>query len=263
MKNIFRLTIQAILTVSLLTILAVVSASAATRKVTKTSDTNDGVCNADCSLREAIAVASNDDLIVFASPLFDAPQIISLGSQLFVNKKITINGKGANLLSIRSGAVGFRVFAISSPGYLTLTGTTIRDGNDSDEGGAFFVNQSAKLYLTDCFITGNKSDIAGSAIEMRFSSTVSIDRTTISANEVTTASSSTESGVIHNVGGSLFIQSSTISGNFSALGTGGIWSNHTLAIGNSTIVNNTASGIVTAGGTATIQSSIVAFQIFY
>ena len=50
--------------------------------VTKTADTNDGVCNADCSLREAIAAATanvgNDDLIRFASPLFDSAQTITL-----------------------------------------------------------------------------------------------------------------------------------------------------------------------------------------
>lgn len=41
-------------------------ADAATRSVTKFADTNDGVCDADCSLREAIAVAGAGDTITFA-----------------------------------------------------------------------------------------------------------------------------------------------------------------------------------------------------
>ena len=44
------------------------SAHAATFRVTKTSDTDDGACNADCSLREAINAANGaagDDIIDF------------------------------------------------------------------------------------------------------------------------------------------------------------------------------------------------------
>ena len=45
--------------------------------VTKIEDTDDGTCDADCSLREAIAAANatdSDDTIGFASPLFDTAQ---------------------------------------------------------------------------------------------------------------------------------------------------------------------------------------------
>ncbi len=41
-----------------------------TLTVTKTADTNDGTCDADCSLREAIAAAASGDTIEFASPPF-------------------------------------------------------------------------------------------------------------------------------------------------------------------------------------------------
>ncbi|HMS09159.1 MAG TPA: CSLREA domain-containing protein, partial [Pyrinomonadaceae bacterium] len=56
----------------LLTFLSV-SAFAATFTVTKIEDTNDGTCDADCSLREAVAAANaagSDDVIEFSS-LFD------------------------------------------------------------------------------------------------------------------------------------------------------------------------------------------------
>lgn len=55
------------------------STYAATLTVTKTADTNDGSCTADdCSLREAVTAAAAGDTIVFASPLFDSPQTITL-----------------------------------------------------------------------------------------------------------------------------------------------------------------------------------------
>ncbi|MDQ6787766.1 MAG: CSLREA domain-containing protein, partial [Acidobacteriota bacterium] len=44
-------------------LVAVSFGKAATLTVTKTADTNDGVCNSDCSLREAIAVAASNDTI--------------------------------------------------------------------------------------------------------------------------------------------------------------------------------------------------------
>jgi CSLREA domain-containing protein len=58
-----------------------INANAATYTVTKIADTNDGVCNGDCSLREAIAVANAttaDDTIVFDSTVFASAQTITL-----------------------------------------------------------------------------------------------------------------------------------------------------------------------------------------
>ena len=62
--------------VALLTF-AAAAANAATYTVTKTEDTNDGVCDADCSLREALAAANADvasDIIVFDGSVFHTPQ---------------------------------------------------------------------------------------------------------------------------------------------------------------------------------------------
>lgn len=56
--------------------------------VTKTADTNDGACDADCSLREAVAAANaseSDDTINFDPNVFSATRIITLtGGQLSV-----------------------------------------------------------------------------------------------------------------------------------------------------------------------------------
>ena len=44
------------------------AAQAATLTVTKIADTNDNVCDTDCSLREAIFAAASGDTIEFAAP---------------------------------------------------------------------------------------------------------------------------------------------------------------------------------------------------
>ncbi|HEX8287280.1 MAG TPA: CSLREA domain-containing protein [Pyrinomonadaceae bacterium] len=84
-----------------------VLANSATFTVTKIVDTNDGTCNTDCSLREAVAAANTavtDDVIEFDPALFGSAQTIKLDGEelrLFANfGGLTINGTGANLLTI-------------------------------------------------------------------------------------------------------------------------------------------------------------------
>ncbi len=93
----------------LLVMMAVVvlSTQAATFTTTKTADTNDGICNSDCSLREAIAAANaegSNDVIDFAATLFATAQTLTLtsGTQLEINNNgtLTINGTGADLIKI-------------------------------------------------------------------------------------------------------------------------------------------------------------------
>ena len=97
--------------------LTATNAQATVWTVAKTADTNNGACNADCSLREAIAAAVSGDTIQF-SALFDQPQTITLADefgQLFINSKnLTITGKGAQLLTVRRAPTATTRFRINS-----------------------------------------------------------------------------------------------------------------------------------------------------
>ena len=64
-------------------------AATTTWTVTKTADTDDGTCDADCSLREAIGAAQDGDTVVFASGVTGT---ITLGSYLYFGTSITITG---------------------------------------------------------------------------------------------------------------------------------------------------------------------------
>jgi CSLREA domain-containing protein len=103
--------------ISTILFLAFGAAHGATFIVTKTADTNDGACAADCSLREAmIAVNSNipggvTHRIEF-SALFDTPRTIVLNQgQLLLTSALSqfqyteIRGKGASRLTNDGGRV--------------------------------------------------------------------------------------------------------------------------------------------------------------
>ena len=126
--------------------------------VTKVQDTNDGTCNSDCSLREAIAAAGEGDLIRFAAPPFDRSQAITRGgSALEISKSVTIEGPGAARLSI-SGNDASSVFSIPSGPAVTLQGMTIRDGN-ADVGGG--IVSAGQLTLQGVAVAGNRATGSG------------------------------------------------------------------------------------------------------
>ena len=114
----------------------VVSVNANTFLVTKTIDTNDGVCDADCSLREAIAAADagpTDDVIEFSSFVVGIGVIPLTRGELVVhgNGSLTINGSDPVFFSI-SGNFQGRIFAVESSAVLRLNTLTVREGNPSD-----------------------------------------------------------------------------------------------------------------------------------
>lgn len=181
-----------------------------TRTVTKVADTNDGVCDADCSLREAIAVAAPGDQILFASPFFDTPRAIVLGgSELVVNKALAIVGPGAHRLTISANNLS-RIFSLNpgAAGRVTLSGMRLTDGNQgqggainmgtgslvihgcdisrnrssSNGGGVFTASASAGLAIYDSSISGNFSGSPGAGILVGGSGPNRLERVTLSDN---------------------------------------------------------------------------------
>jgi hypothetical protein len=112
-------------------------AQAATITVTNTNDSGAG------SLRQALAIANNDDTIDFSVP---TPATITLASgQIQVTKSVTINGPRANLLAVNGNANG-RVCSISA-GYsfpVTVSGLAITNGGNVHE---LLSNQAYKRSL--------------------------------------------------------------------------------------------------------------------
>ena len=123
--------------------------------VTKTADTNDGVCDADCSLREAIAAAVNGDTITVPAGTYN----LSLGDlPILVN--ITINGTGAGSTIINQTQPGKRVFDIAA--IVSISRVTIQGGQAAGassivpthfHGGG--IHNHGNVTLTNVTLTGN------------------------------------------------------------------------------------------------------------
>ncbi len=136
------------------------------------------------SLRQAIADACVGSTITFANTVTSP---ITLASELVINKNLTIQGPGANLLSISGNNVN-RVFYIAPATVATLDGLTVTQGNgagavSSGSGGGIF-NDQGNLTLTNSTVTGNSASGGGQAGGIyNLGGTAAISRSTISNND--------------------------------------------------------------------------------
>ncbi len=240
-----------------LTAAPVPAAPMATITVTSLAD---GVANAancphatNCRLRDAIADAASGDTINFS-----VTGTITLNSgQLSISKNLTIDGPGANLLTI-SGNATSRVFNIGNF-TVAFDGLTIANGRTGGgEPGAGILN-GGNLALTSSAISGNvaTTNLAGGIYNLN--GTLTITNSTISGN----AATGNSSGGIDNSNGTVTITNSTISGNSAANLGGGIGtSGGTLTLVNSTISDNSSSsggrGIHIFSTTVNIRNSLIA-----
>jgi len=233
MKNIKSWITRIILLSCACLVLTVANAQAATWTVTKIQDTDDGVCDADCSLREAIGAAAAGDSVVFSS-LFNTPPTITLQSYqvypngLLIVPGLTIAGPGADLLTVMGNyAPVFTTIAVA--GSVNLSGMTIANG----EG----IVNAGTTTISECVITGTSQAIDNLA-------TMTIVNSTIMEN-------SGLYGAVQNLG-EMTLLNSTISENSS----NGLWNIGTLTVTNSTISGSNGVGLLNSG-TATILNSTI------
>jgi hypothetical protein len=202
--------------------------------VTTLGDNEDPVNPTAGSLRAAINLANNNsgstsDTItfdpsltttgpatIFLGSLLDPSPTYRLGSELTINKNITITGPGADKLTIDGnnyvGNFINRVFHITGAGTnATITGLTIHDGQDRT-GGGIYNDPGATLNLVNCTMIGNQSFGYGNS----------------------------GGGAIYNAG-TLRLSNCTVTGNYafnSTLGGGGISNVGKLSLTNCTLSNN-------------------------
>ena len=161
--------------------------SAATITVTSTADSGAG------SLRDAIIVAAPGDTIAFA-----VTGTIGLTSgQLLLNKNLTINGIGANVLTV-SGNNASRVFEVTSGDTVSISGLMISNGAASFGGG---ILNAGALTVNNSTFSGNSASTGGGILNLV--GTLTVTNSTFSDN------SAGIGGGIFNYGGALTLSNCT------------------------------------------------------
>src|SRR3984957_5422036 len=88
------------------------------------------------SLPAVVASAASGDTITF-SVSCPPSSPITLASTINLNTNLTINGPGANDLAV-SGNKAVEVFSIASGVTASISGITVEDGHNSEEGGGIY-----------------------------------------------------------------------------------------------------------------------------
>src|SRR6185369_16469360 len=157
-----------------------VGAKAATFTVTKTADTADGVCDADCSLREAITAANTlpgADVIILPAGTYTTTipttnENANANGDLDISDSVSITGAGEESTFVRanaaSGAALDRVFHIL--GQLTnvvIEGLSVRNGRTLGTATIFRgggIRNEGNLTLRRVTVSNNQTATRGGGI---------------------------------------------------------------------------------------------------
>src|SRR6266481_2979138 len=210
-----------------------IRAHATTIIVSNTNDSGPG------SLRQALLDANDGDTI-------DATGISGvitlIAGELLVDKSVTMNGAGADVLAVDGNATS-SVFQIGTGETVTIFGLTIRNGHSGTRGGGIDNESGSTVNITNCTVSGNTAgggEISGFGGGIYNSGTLTIVNSTVSGN-TTVGISGGGGGIVNS--GTLTIVNSTVSGNTATQGAG--FNNGgdaaTVTITNSTFSGNAAS----------------------
>jgi len=252
-------------------------AHAATFVVTKKGDSLDFVCNADCSLRDAVTAANADpaaDEIVLPAGVLRLSLLMventNIAGDLDVTSDLTIRGAGAAATTIQSAA-GDRVLdlhgAAADLRLLDLTVTGGRALAPNDFGGGIRSQGTGELSLErvvvrDNFSQGAASNGHGGGIYKGAGRLVVRDSAIVGNQAL---SSGFGGGIFLNaLGTSAELTNVTIAENYAGSSGGGIYSNHAIpaALVHVTVAGNEAGssngGIDGDAASFRLRSSIVA-----
>lgn len=237
----------------------------ATLTVTTTADTNDGTCDTDCSLREAIIVANATDGVdtiilpagVYALSIDGNSDNLAVSGDLDITGNLVIVGAGAASTIVDGGGLD-RVLDINPAGIpginVEISGMTILGGEAPLGPGGDFrfeaggVYNRAMLTLANSVVRANIGGIGGGIFN---SGSLTLTNTVVGDN---TADIGASGGGIYNHG-ILTLINSTISKNFAYAG-GGISNDGTMTLTNSTISGNNSGGISNSGPATLVDSTI-------
>jgi CSLREA domain-containing protein len=221
--------------------------------VDTTTDGNDGECNSDCTLREAIALAdpSQGQWVSVRPGVYR----LTLGPLVPQNDIVFGVSFGGNFSSgARSTVIdargGGRVVEVPAGSSATLAGLTITGGSAATGGGAF-VASGGQLSLYDTIVKSNVASGRGGGIANQ--GNLSVFGSTLSGNRAAAGGA-----IAAEAGSSTFVYLSTLSGNNASTAGGAVVAGGPTQLQRSTIAGNTApsgGGVFDEGGT--IQGGMI------
>ncbi len=194
------------------------------------------------SLRQAVIDACPESTITF-----DVTGTIPLSNdgQITIDKNLTIQGPGADLLTVwvsRDQPTSSRIFEVNPGVTATLAGLTVTGGShtlsDTFQHGAGIKNQG-NLTVADATITGNDISFGPNSIMPKGGGIYNAGTLTVTNSTISNNSATGSGGGIYNDSGTVTITKSNITGNRLALNRGG------------------GGGISNYGGVVTVTDSIV------
>jgi CSLREA domain-containing protein len=254
------------LTLSQMPILAT---RATTFVVTKTDDTNDGACDADCSLREAIIAANatpGDDTITLPAGTFSLTisgrgENEAATGDLDITGNLVINGASAATTIIDANDLD-RVLHITGMVSVSIFDVTVSNGAEYGDyqGGGILVSADSQLTLTNCVIHDNRtaSGDYGSGGGIYNNGILTLVNSVVSSNAGSTGGAGYGGGIYNN--GTLALTDSTVQSNEAGFG-GGIYNTGMLNLARSTVRGNNATSTVflltgCGGGIANDQGTV-------
>ena len=256
--------------ITIAALLALIAGGAPTQAtgylVTKTADTMDGVCNADCSLREALYEANNIqgphtiDLpgggAVYQLTIPGNTDNAGLTGDLDISNDVEIFGDENPIIEINGQALGDRVIHVTG-GTVMISGVTIRGGLQFGDDGGGILNQGS-LAIWNSTVSSSGANRGGGIANW---GTLTLQNSMVSSNFGFLG------GGLFN-GGSLSLNTSTVNGNIASGNGGGIYNDGgSITLTGSTVNGNEATyggigtgyggGIHYVGGTHTLNTSIV------
>jgi hypothetical protein len=227
--------------------------------VTTTDEHSDGLCEADCTLWDAVNAAdnniNNNSVIQFAPNLTGTiTTLLQLGG-MNVLRPMTIKGPSPRLLTISGSGQG-RIFNVTSSG-VTISGMKIANGHFSGNGGAII--NSGDLTLQNCMLSTNQV-VGGNGGGIYSTGAMTLNGCTVVGNN-----GASLGGGVHCESGSVNITNCSFVGNQATSGAG-LTSRGTTTIRSSTFTGNMASnsgsqdggGILLINAIGNIMNTIIA-----
>jgi hypothetical protein len=261
MIRIKRILLTASALVGMCLLLSVISSQAAALTVSTTADAGVG------SLRQAIIDANINiaaNTVTFNIPTTD-PGYNAGQNQFTINllsslpdiplAAFTLDNTQSQSITVK-GNNTFRIFTLVNSAVFTVNNLTISNGFTSGLGGGIYMGDSSTLHLNRSTVSGNAATDGG-GIYLNLSATLNLDTSTISGNTATNGG-----GIFNNTSGTVNATSSTIDGNTATGNGGGVYNTATITFTSNTVSSNTAAkgGGIYNNFTATLNNNIVALN---